>query len=290
MKKVSMTSKFIFLGPSVLIYTLLVIVPVIFSTYYSFTDWNGIGELKINGLANFIEMFKDPDFIVSFKNTLICTGISLLFQIPIGLLLSYLLYRGIRGLKIFRAIYFLPVVIAPMAIGLMFTLFLNNETGVLNNLLVSIGLPNLQKAWLSDPKVVLYSVITPQMWQFVGLYVIIFLAALQTISDEIIESAEIDGATSSTIFFKIICPILSDVIKLSIILCFTGSLKSFDYSWIMTGGGPGVRSAYLGVYMFKSAFINTSFGIGSATTLVILITALAFTAIFNKLTAKDVYE
>lgn len=285
-RKVSKTSIAVFLGPSLIIYTLLIIIPVIFSMYYSLTDWNGIGKQTFIGIKNFVTMFKDVDFLVSFKNTIHVTILSLLLQIPIALILSYLLYRGIKGLKIFRSIYFLPVVIAPMAIGLMFVLFLNSETGAMNSLLKMMGLAKFQKAWLSDPKVVLYAVMAPQIWQFIGQYVIIFIAALQSIPDEIIESAEIDGGTSTSIFFKIVLPMMYEVICLSVILCFTGSLKSFDYSWIMTGGGPGVRSSYLGVYMFKAAFINTKFGVGSATTIVILMTALIFTVIFSKLTAK----
>lgn len=287
MKKTTRMSTLVFLGPSLLMYSLLVIIPIIFTTYYSFTDWNGIGEQTFIGLQNFIEMFKDPDFITTFKNTLICTFISICIQIPVGLVLAYLLYRGIRGFKYFRAIYFLPVVIAPMAIGLMFTLFLNNEIGVLNDLLKIIGLERFQTAWLSNPDIVLYSVIAPQVWQFIGLYVIIFIAAMQTIPDDVIESALIDGASSLTIFFKVVSPMISDVIKIAVVLCFTGSLKSFDYPWIMTAGGPGVKSAYLGVYMFKASFINFSFGLGSATNLVILISAFIFTILFRKFTAKE---
>lgn len=287
MKKITKTSTIFFLGPSVVMYSLLVIIPVIFTSYYSFTDWSGIGPQTFIGFQNFIEMFREPDFLTTFKNTLIVTVISIAFQIPIGLILSYLLYRGIRGFKYFRAIYFLPVVIAPMAIGLMFTLFLNNETGVLNDLLGMIGLGRFQTAWLSNPDVVLYSVISPQVWQYIGLYVIIFLAAMQTIPEEIIESARIDGASTVIIFYRIVCPMISDVIKIAIILCFTGSLKSFDYPWIMTSGGPGVQSAYLGVYMFRAAFINFSFGKGSATNLIILITALVFTMVFQKVTSGD---
>jgi len=290
MKKVSKTSMAIFLGPSFILYSLLIIIPVIFSTFYSLTDWNGIGKQTFIGLNNFIEMFHDADFLVSFKNTLILTVISIFIQIPVGLLLSYMLYRGIKGLKIFRAVYFLPVVISPMAIGLLFSLLLNSEIGVINKLLEIIGLANYQTAWLSNPNVVLYSVITPQVWQFIGLYVIIFIAALQTIPDEIIESSQIDAASSAAIFFRIVCPMISDVIKLSVILCFTGSLRSFDYAWIMTRGGPGVSSAYLGIYMFRAAFINSSFGLGSATAIVIILTALIFTVIFRKLTSKDIFE
>lgn len=289
MEKRSKKAAAIFLGPSLIVYTLLIIIPVVFTLYYSFTDWNGIGKQNFIGIKNFIDMFKDQDFIISFKNTMVCTVISIFLQIPIGLILAYLLYRGAKGFKIFRAVYFLPVVIAPIAIGLMFSLFYNGQTGVLNPLLKAIGLGSLQKAWLSDPKTVLYAVIAPQVWQFIGQYVIIFLAALQTIPDEVLESAEIDGASSGRVFFSIICPLVSDVIKLSVILCFTGSLKSFDYSWIMTAGGPGVQSSYLGVYMYKAAFINTKFGVGSASTMVILMTAIIFTVIFRKLTSKEIY-
>lgn len=290
MNKGNRAATAVFLGPSMIIYTLLIIIPVLFSTYYSFTDWNGIGKQTFTGIKNFVEMFGDTNFLISYKNTLICTIISIFIQVPVGLVLAYLLYRGIKGFKIFRAIYFLPVVIAPIAIGLMFTLFYNGETGVLNALLKAVGLESLQRAWLSDSNVVLYSVIAPQVWQYIGQYVIIFLAALQTIPDEILESAKIDGASELNVFFKIICPLVSDVIKLSVILCFTGSMKSFDFSWIMTAGGPGVQSSYLGVYMYKAAFVNSDFGVGSATTLVILVTALIFTVVFNKLTSKDIYK
>jgi raffinose/stachyose/melibiose transport system permease protein len=289
MKKKSTAAIAVFLAPSMIVYTILVMIPVVFSVYYSFTNWNGIGQQSFIGIKNFISLFKNQDFLMSFKNTLMVTVLSIFIQIPVGLILSYLLYRGVKGFKIFRTLYFLPVVIAPIAIGLMFSLFYNSETGVLNTILRAFGLASLQKAWLSDPRVVLYSVITPQIWQFIGLYVVIFLAALQSIPEEIIESAQIEGASSVQLFFKIVCPLVWDVIQLSIILCFTGSFKSFDLSWVMTMGGPGVRSAYLGVFMFKSAFMNSNFGIGSATTVIILISGLLFTVIFNKVTSKEIY-
>ncbi|MDN5316403.1 MAG: raffinose/stachyose/melibiose transport system permease protein [Thermoanaerobacterium sp.] len=290
MKKESNANISVFILPTLAIYTLLIIVPIVFSIYYGMTDWDGIGKQTFIGISNFLNIFKDSDFLISFKNTIIVTLISILLQIPIGLVISFLLSRGIRFYKTFRAIYFLPVVIAPIAIGLMFSLIFNGQIGALNSLLKDIGLQSFQKAWLSDPKVVLYAVMTPQVWQFIGLYIIIFIAAIQNIPEEIFESAEIDGASSITIFFRIVIPMLWDVIKISIILCFTGSLKSFDYSWIMTQGGPGVSSSYLGVYMFKSAFINTKFGIGSATAIVILATSLIFTVIFQKIASRDIYE
>ncbi|MGB4658709.1 MAG: sugar ABC transporter permease, partial [Mobilitalea sp.] len=130
----------------------------------------------------------------------------------------------------------------------------------------------------------LYAVMAPQVWQYIGLYVTIFLGALQSIPEELIESAQIDGANKISMFHHVILPQISEFTFICILLSITGSLKSFDHSWIMTGGGPGVRSAYLGVYMFKTAFVNSDFGMGSAITITIIAVSLTITVIFNKLT------
>ena len=173
---------------------------------------------------------------------------------------------------------------APVAIGLMFTLFYNSEIGIFNHILKTIGLGSLQKNWLSDANTLLYAVMAPQVWQYIGLYVTIFLGALQSIPEELIESAQIDGAGRINTFFHVILPQIKEFTFICILLSVTGSLKSFDHSWIMTGGGPGVRSAYLGVFMYKTAFVNSDFGMGSAITIGIIAVSLMITVIFNKLT------
>ncbi|MDD2970648.1 MAG: sugar ABC transporter permease [Lachnospiraceae bacterium] len=219
-------------------------------------------------------------------NTLKLVGLSAVIQIPVGLLVAYLLYCKVKGMKIFRTIFFLPVVIAPVAIGLMFSLFYNSEIGLFNKILAAIGLGALQNNWLSNVKTLLYAVMAPQIWQYIGLYITIFLGALQSVPEEIIEGAEIDGANKLQILHRIIIPEIRNFIVISLILSVTGSLKSFDHSWIMTKGGPGVRSAYLGVYMYKTSFVNSDFGKGSTITVTIVLLSLLFTILLNIINNK----
>lgn len=275
----------VFLLPVFLIYTIFLFIPLVQTGYYSLTQWNGITEKIFIGLDNFREIFQSSDYWMTFRNTLKLVVITLVIQIPVGILLAYLLYSKTKGMKLFRTIFFLPVVIAPVAISLMFSLFYNSEIGVFNRVLEMIGLGSLQTNWLSNIHTLLYAVMAPQVWQYIGLYVTIFLGALQSIPDELVESAEIDGANRTQIFFHVVLPEIASFTNICIILCVTGSLKAFEHSWIMTGGGPGVRSAYLGVYMYKTAFVNSDFGVGSAITITIVLLSLAITVLFNKISA-----
>ena len=279
-------SKFVipllFVAPVFLIYTVFLIIPLILTTYFSLTEWNGVSDKIFVGFMNYKGLAANGDYWITFFNTLKLTAISLIIQIGFGLLLAYLLYSKTRGMKFFRTVYFLPVVIAPVAIGLMFSLFYNSEIGIFNKILSAIGLGMFQTSWLSNPYTLLYAVMAPQIWQYIGLYVTIFLGALQTVPTDFIESAQIDGAGKVKTFFRIILPQLSEFTNICMILCLTGSLKSFDHSWIMTGGGPGVRSAYLGVLMYKTAFTNSDFGTGSAITITIVAISLLITMLFNK--------
>ncbi len=275
-----------FLTPVFLLYTIFLFIPLVQTGYYSFTKWNGVTDKIFVGLDNFKELMGNNDYWLTFQNTIQLVVITLVIQVPVGLLLAYLLYMKTKGMKIFRTIFFLPVVIAPVAISLMFSLFYNSEIGVFNRILEMVGLGRFQTNWLSNIHTLLYAVMAPQVWQYIGLYVTIFLGALQSIPEELVESAEIDGANRVQTFFRIILPEITGFTNICIILCVTGSLKAFEHSWIMTGGGPGVRSAYLGVYMYKTAFVNSEFGLGSAITVTIVVLSLVITLLFNKISAR----
>lgn len=270
-----------FLLPVFVIYTAFLFIPLVQTAFYSLTEWNGITEKIYVGFDNYKELFGSSDYWLVFWNTIQLVVITLLIQIPAGLILAYLLYMKTKGMKIFRTIYFLPVVIAPVAISLMFSLFYNSEIGVFNRILEMIGLGAFQTNWLSNTDTLLYAVMAPQVWQYIGLYVTIFLGALQSVPSELVESAQIDGAGQVKTFFHVILPQIAGFSNICIILCITGSLKAFEHSWIMTGGGPGVRSSYLGVYMYKTAFVNSDFGTGSAITMTIVALSLVITLIVN---------
>ena len=276
-----------FMLPALILYTVLLIFPVFFSVYYSFTKWDGIGAKAFIGLANYIKLFKAKEYWRITWNTVRMLFASVFIQIPIGTTLAYLLLRKTKGYKVFRALYFIPVVVAPMAIALMFKLFYNGDVGPINQFLRAVGLSSLAKNWLSDTKVVVNSVIFPQIWQYVGYTLVIVFAAMKSIDNEIIESAELDGANSAQMYFRIIIPMAWEAIVVAIVLVISGSLKSFDYSWGLTQGGPGTSSAMLAVYMYRTAFINNNFGLGSAISITIVVFSSALTYLFKKAANRD---
>ena len=280
----------LFLSPALIIFSVFVVYPMFASAYYSFTEWNGASSPNLNGTSNYYKLFNDPAYWQVLINTLKLVLFSVLFQVTLGLILAYLLYQTLRGMRIFRTAFFLPVIVAPVAIGIMFSLFYNSDLGPINKLLESIGLAFLRRNWLSDINIVIYSVIAPQVWQYIGLMAVILLAAMRSIPKEILESASIDGASSTRIFFSIVIPLVREMIIICIILAVTGSLKSFDHAWAITQGGPGNASSYVAIYMYKKAFLDFQFGYASAITITILIYAVSFTVLFRKLFVKETIQ
>jgi len=280
----------IFLAPALLLFMVFFIVPVIFSVYYSLTEWDAVAKPEFIGIDNFSDLWKDSDYWKSMRNTLWLILFALTIKVSGGLVLAYLLLRVTRGFKFFRTVYFLPVVIAPMAIGLMF-LLIYSDNGLLNQTLDFLGLSSLKLNWLSNTRVVMFAVAVPQTWQNIGLFFIIFLAALQSIPREIFESAEIDGASSVRTLFSIVIPMLWDVLQACIILGVTGALKAFDIPWAITAGGPGVASAFASVYLFMRSFGSYEFGYASAISVTIAVYALLFTVLFKRFfSSKDTLE
>ncbi|ABO68584.1 MULTISPECIES: helix-turn-helix domain-containing protein [Geobacillus] len=224
------TTMGIWLGilPALLIYTVFAILPILQSFYYSLMKWNGISEMTFVGLDNFVELLKDPDFWNSVKNNILVVLASVFGQVPIALLIAILLNRKLKGSRLFRTIGFLPVVLSTVVISITWNLVYNSKYGLINEFLRSIGLDFLTQNWLGDPDLALYSVLVVIVWQFVGLYLIIFLAALQNIPNEVLESAKIDGASEWVTTWKITIPMIWDTILVAIVLCISGSLKTFD--------------------------------------------------------------
>lgn len=273
-----------FLLPALIFFVTLIIIPLLLSLYYSFVKWNGISQVKVFvGLKNYTRLFKDADYWNTVLNTLRLIAASLIFQVFLALIIAYMLSRITRGFKILRTIYFIPVVISPVAIGLMFYLFYNPNMGIFNKILSLLNLSSLQRQWLSDPNIVLTSVIVPQVWQYIGMYVTIFLAAIMGIPDDVIESARMDGASSIRIFFQIVIPLIKDIVQICIVLAITGSLKAFDHAWAITAGGPGTASSYMAILMYKSAFVNQNFGYATSISITMLLYGVILSALMKKI-------
>lgn len=273
----------LFLTLPILLFTCLIIIPTGMTLFYSLHNWDGINKMEFVGLKNFIELFDDRNYKTSVKNTFTLVAIALVFQLGFGIVIAFVLARTKVLFKFFRTTFFMPSVISAAAISVLFVCFFNTDVGAFNVILSKMGFGEAiaDKTWLSDPDLVLYFVAVPSVWQYMGQQIIIFLAAIQGLSEEMFEAAEIDGANSFTMFFKIVLPNMKEIIEVVAVLVTTGALKAFDHSWIMTWGGPGSSSAYMAVQMYKEVFKNGNFGYGSAIAISILFISLALVVIFK---------
>jgi len=278
----------IFLGllPSLLIYIGIAIIPIGLSAYYSLYDWNGIASKSFVGFGNFQEIFKDEIFWLSVKNNIIIMLTGLIGQLPLGLLLALLLNNKMKGAGFFRTIGFLPVVISAVMVSLIWGMIYNTEYGFLNSFLGLIGLESWQRNWLGDPAWSMFSLSIAYIWQNCGLYMIIFLAALQNIPTEVNEAAELDGATGLRKVFMITIPMIRSTIIFTVIYSISNSFRVFDLIQILTGGGPAHQTEVMTVYMYNNAFINRQFGYGSAVSILILLFSIIVVTLVNRLTRE----
>lgn len=280
-----------FVAPAFILITVFMFLPILFSFGISLTKWNGATKPVFIQLENYIQMLQEQNYWQSVKNSGVLIILVLLFKIPLGCILAFVIMKVKKGYKIFRSIYFFPVIIAPLVIGLLFKLMYDGNFGVINSILKSVGLSSLIRNWLSDTHTVLYAVSIPQVYQYIGTFFLIFLAAFLALPTEVLESAKIDGASAVRTLISIMLPMIKPVIQACLILGITGALKDFDHPWVITGGGPGYDSSFLAVYMFRESFVSYKFGYGSAVTISIIFYALLITFILKKLlNTNEMYE
>lgn len=198
-------------------------------------------------------------------------------------MMAYLITKIKHFSKIYQSVFFLPVVISTVATATMFSIMLNADVGVLSKLLENIG---LKYSWLSDEKVVLWSVTIPQLWQYLGIHFIMFLGGIQSIPNDVLESACIDGAGAWTLLKKVVLPLSWPSIQMSLIYTFVGCLKTFDYSYIMTKGGPGYASSFIATVLFKEGFMKNHYGYATAVAITIFAYSLVFTMAFKACTKR----
>lgn len=252
---------FLFISPNFLIVLIFTIFPVFFSLYISLTDWNLLSKAQFIGLENYKDILTDSTARETFFNTFYFTVVSVPINVIVTLILAAALNQKLRGITIFRTAYYLPVISASVAISLMFMWILATN-GLLNQILGWLGIGPI--LWLTNPKLALNSVIGVTIWKGLGMNMVIFLAALQDIPHELMESAEIDGANGIQKFIKITVPLISPVIFFVTITGVIGSFQSFDLVYNMTRGGPGHATSVIGYYIWQQAFTYLRMGYGAA--------------------------
>ena len=270
----------IFLLPTIILYCLIMIYPLLNTVYLGFFTWNGIGAKSFAGFANFREMFFDPIFWKALENNLLWILLSIVNPMFVGLIISVLLSNITRGQKLYSAIFFIPVVLSLVTVSLVWGLMYNPIIGPVNKIIVAFGGPPI--GWLGDPRTVSLAIILAGNWTYFGFCTIIFLAGLQNIEDSIIEAAIIDGASGFRRFFSIIIPNLINQVNLLVIYSIIGSFKVFDIIYNMTFGGPNHSSEVIATYMYWEAFKNGRVGYGSALSTVLTVVVGAFSIVYLK--------
>ncbi|MET1416656.1 sugar ABC transporter permease [Roseibium sp. HPY-6] len=251
-----------FVAPGFLFFLLVMLVPLILAFAISMTDWTGLGaDAKFIGLGNYVEILGYwPFYRAAFHNALIFLAI-LLFQHTVGLYIAVLLNEKPRFMQFYRTVLFLPVIMSLVSTGFIWTLMLSPNIGLINPMLKAIGLGFLAKQWLSEPGTALMVIIMVTAWNSLGWAIIIYLAGLQGVPEELKQAAEMDGANSRQVFWRVVFPQLSPAFTALTVLTFIGTFRTFDVVYVLTGplGAPNFATDVLGTLIYRTAFGGSSF-------------------------------
>lgn len=284
--KVSSWTIAAFVLPCLLLYICLVFVPIIVSVYSGMLEWNGIGTSKFVGLANYHKMFtNDSVFWPAVGRTFLLAGFSMLIQLPLALFVAILISRYVRRTSFLVSSYFLPVILSVAVIGQLWKTIYNPASmgGMINQVLIKLGLDSWTHAWLTEPKVAIYAIILVGLWQYLGYHILIQFTGIQNIPADIYEAAKIDGAEGFKADRYITLPLIVPIFKISVVLSFIGSLQSFDLIMVMTGGGPAHATDVISSHMYNMSFLSMKYGYGSAIASFLVVVCLAATLIINVL-------
>lgn len=262
--------------PALALYALIVLYPTISGAVYAFTDWRGqAAGTTFIGWDNFTRMFSDVAARAALGNTVLIAAVVTAVQTVLGLALAIALNSALVTRNVLRTLFFAPALLPPVVIAFLWQ-FILTPSGPLNTVLRGIGLDALAQNWLGDSSIALWTVMGVMIWQNVGMSMVIYLAGLQGIPGELIESASLDGATWWQRLRMITVPLLIPATTVVMSLILISSLKVFDQVFAMTGGGPGYSTETLSVIMYKEAFVSGRFGYAAAIALVLTMIVFAF--------------
>ncbi|MBQ9136618.1 MAG: sugar ABC transporter permease [Lachnospiraceae bacterium] len=259
----------------VVIFVFSVFVPLVTALVYSFFEWKGGPVKTFNGITNYITLFKDATFWMSFKHNIFLVAVCIIGQIGIAFIFVLMIQSKLVKLKgIHRTFGFFPSTVAAVSIGFIWKMIYDYNRGLINWFLEAIGRDDLKKVWLNEPDLVMLLVAIPLVWQWIGYYMVILLSAISAIDTEIFEVAELDGANGIQRAIYIVLPLVKNTILVCITLCIAGNMKAFDNIYVMTSGGPGYSSMVMAMYGYQVSFQQNNMGYGSAISVAIFVLSL----------------
>ncbi|MCY9663529.1 sugar ABC transporter permease [Paenibacillus alginolyticus] len=252
-KRNSLFNSYVFIFPSLFLTLALGIYPLVWAFRYMFYDYQGYGQEKFIGIDNFTRLLRDTEFWHSVYNTLIYASGKLIIVLPLSLILAVILNRGMKGKVLLRAVYFMPTIISTSVMAIVFFTIFNSYNGLLNQFLLKYGVISKSIDWLG-PDYAMLTVIIMAVWGAIGNYMLLFIAGLQGIPDDLYESASIDGANVVQKFWYITIPMLGPVLQMIVMLAIINSLKGYESIMVMTEGGPFGKTDVMYLYVFKLFF------------------------------------
>jgi len=252
---------------------------------YSLYSWNGISAMRYIGFDNYVKLFtRDDIFREALRNNLVYVCMSVSMKVVAGMVLAVLLTYVRFGKEMYKTLFFVPAILSSVVLSQLFTrIYATEPVGILNGFFRILHLEMLEQAWLSDKSIVLFSIALVDAFKYTGIYMVIYYTALISIPDELIESANLDGANAVQQFFYLKMPLIKGVFIASLIMLLSGTLKEFDLPYLLTGGGPGHASEMVTTHMYKTAFSTMQYGYGSALAFFIVIECLLIVGAFRKI-------
>jgi multiple sugar transport system permease protein len=276
--------------PSALLISIVILYPVARGIVLSFHEYQllrpQLGEPFV-GLKHYAELIQDEIFWISVRNTLFWTVLNVSLPFLLGLVAALALNRVIRGSGILRTVILLPWFMPSVVAGHMWALLLDSRLGVINDMLVRIGIIDTYHAWFADPGTAMIALLMVGLWRGFPFFALLLLAGMQGISRELYEAAAVDGANAWYKFRKITLPLLTPVIVVAVTLRVIGTVNQPDLMIILTGGGPGLATHVLSFFAFQTAYASFDFGYAAAISVIMLLILMVFTIIYMRVSGVD---
>ncbi|MBZ5738917.1 carbohydrate ABC transporter permease [Nocardioides mangrovi] len=271
-----------FVTPALALMALFVVWPVVSAVRMSFYHWKGFGPMdELVGWRNYDYVLHDDVFRGAVTHNFVIVFASILIQLPLGLAVALLLNRRIRGRGLLRTIVFVPYVVAEVIAGVVWYQLLQPESGVIDGLIRSVGLTPPEQGFLGTPSLALGTVFVVLTWKYLGLAILLFLAGLQGVPDELFEAAQLDGASWWQVQRRIAVPLLGPTIRTWCFLSMIGSLQLFDMVWILTGGGPADATTTMATYLVNQGTGRHNYGIAGAASVVLFVIGFLMALIYQ---------
>lgn len=275
-KKKEIWESVLFTIPALILVTITIYIPFVMSGYYSLTKWNGIAKDPVFiGLDNFKSLFSGSS---EFVKALIFTGkytvLFMIFSNVLAIAIAVALVQKIKAANLMRGMFFIPYIMSMTIVGFIWQFIFSQGFTVLFE---KTGMEFLNLSWLGDPKLAFFSVTFVGVWQSLGFYIVLYIAGLQAVPTDVLEAATVDGATSWKRFFKVTLPLLGPSITTCVFMSLTNALKVFDIILALTKGGPGGSTYSVTLDIYREAFQNNNYGLGSAKSLVFFVIILVLT-------------